>query len=101
MSDSGEFSEQSWRRPLDEDELVSEAVVEAVATATGRDAESLPPLIDHVDPEALDDLFACRTASPAAGLVFTLADDIPTDLEVRFEYGGYDVTVSDSCVLLE
>ena len=51
-------------------------VVEAVATATDRDAKALPQLGRVIDPDALNDLLA------RGG-----------DLEVSFEYAGTQVTV--------
>lgn len=102
MSDSEQVSGGSRRRRLiDEDERVSDAVLEGAAKATGEDLDSLPPLADQIDIEALDRLFASRTVSPAAGLVFTRDDDIPTEVEVRFEYVGYEVTVTDHYVVFD
>ena len=89
------------RRLIDEAETASEAVVSAVATATDADPEALPPLGDHLDTEALNQLVDAETRSPAAGLVFTRTEEIPADVEVSFEYADYDVTVSDNYVLLE
>ncbi|WP_210424201.1 HalOD1 output domain-containing protein [Halorussus ruber] len=89
------------RRLIDEAETASEAVVAAVATATDAEKDALPPLGDHLDTDALDRLVEAETQSPAAGLVFTRTEDIPTDVEVSFEYADYDVTVSDNYVLLE
>lgn len=89
------------RHAIDRDERATEAVVGAVATAKGVDPESLPPLAAHVDPDALNGLFAAKTPSPAAGLVFTRTADIPSDLELRFRYAGYDVTVTENYVVLD
>ncbi|MFW6382637.1 MAG: HalOD1 output domain-containing protein [Haloferacaceae archaeon] len=64
---------------------VSVRVVEAVASATGRDELTLPPLYDAVDPDALD----------------TLTEGT-RDVEISFVYAGYEVTVgSDGEVTLE
>ncbi len=86
---------------IQRDERATEAVVEAVATAEGVDRDSLPALGANLDPDALDDLFASRTPSPVAGLVFTRTDEISNDLEVQFRYAGYHVTVTENYVLLE
>ena len=51
-------------------------VVEAVATATDRDAGGLPQLGRAIDPDALDDLLG------RGG-----------DVEIVFEYAGVEVTV--------
>lgn len=64
---------------------VSERVVEEVAGATGRDAVTLPPLYDAVDPDALDALV-----------------DGSSDVQISFVYAGYEVTVeSDQRITLE
>ncbi|WP_435346341.1 HalOD1 output domain-containing protein [Haloarchaeobius sp. HRN-SO-5] len=57
-------------------ELSSE-VVEAVAQAKGVDPLSLDPIIDSVDPDALNRLF----------------DSQNRGLQLTFEYEGYTVTV--------
>lgn len=51
-------------------------VIEAVATATDRDAGDLPQLGRAIDPDALDDLLG------RGG-----------DVEIAFEYAGVEVTV--------
>lgn len=89
------------RRAVDRDERATEAVVDAVATAEGVDADALPPLAARVDPEALNSLFAAKTPSPAAGLVFTRSAEIESDVELRFRYAGYAVTVTENYVLLD
>ncbi|MFC7213305.1 HalOD1 output domain-containing protein [Saliphagus sp. GCM10025334] len=65
------------------DELPSEAVVEAVAAATGSTSESIPPLYEVVDPEALDQLFVptSQGTSLRTGVV-------------EFQFHGCDVTIS-------
>jgi hypothetical protein len=78
------------------DQSPSEAVVQALADATGAaiapveragsgstDDRPLPPLYDAIDPEALDALFQ----PPASGLG-------PTECEVTFSHDGYEVTVT-------
>ncbi|MFC7231403.1 HalOD1 output domain-containing protein [Saliphagus sp. GCM10025308] len=67
------------------DELPSEAVVEAVAAATGSTPESIPPLYEVVDPEALDQLFEPTSHVPS----------LRTGV-VEFRFHGCDVTVSTS-----
>lgn len=44
------------------DDPVSHTVVQAVATATGRDPTDLPPLYAAIDPDALDTLVSSLTA---------------------------------------
>ncbi|WP_276301612.1 HalOD1 output domain-containing protein [Halorussus lipolyticus] len=89
------------RRLIGEAETASEAVVAAVATAEDAEKDALPPLGDRFDTESLDRLVDAETRSPSAGLVFTRTEDIPTEIEVTFEYADYDVTVSDNYVVLE
>lgn len=89
------------RRPVEGDERASCAVVEAVARATGEDVDSLPPLHGRVDADALDRLFGAQDGTDDVGLIFTRVDDIPADVEVRFEYADFDVTVTENYVVLE
>ncbi|MFC7079876.1 HalOD1 output domain-containing protein [Halorussus caseinilyticus] len=89
------------RRPIAGDENASEAVVAAVANATDTDRRSLPPLSDYVDADSLNRLVGVAERSPSAGLVFTRAEDIPTEVEVSFEYAGHEVTVSERYVVVE
>jgi len=72
------------------DERPSEAVVAAVAEASGKAAvpgrsqdgaaDALPPLYEAIDPEALDTLVSAAETRGA-------------DCSVQFSYGGYSVTV--------
>ncbi|SEW14322.1 HalOD1 output domain-containing protein [Halobacterium jilantaiense] len=64
------------RFTISEYDRASIGVVEAVATATDRDAGSLPPLGRVIDPDALDDLLG------RGG-----------DVEITFEYADAEVTV--------
>ena len=89
------------RRVIGRDEDVTEAIIDAVATAEGVDPDSVPPLEPEVDPDALNSLFAAKTPSPAAGLVFTRRSEIPSDIELRFQYAGYDVAVTEDYVALD
>jgi len=59
------------------DQSVVTAVVRAVATAEGQPIESLPPLADSINPDALT---ACIT-------------DSNTDGHVAFDYSGHRVVV--------
>ena len=54
-------------------------VVGAVASASNVDPLECPPLYEAVNPSALDSLFTGATTSSG---------------RLRFEYAGYDVTVS-------
>lgn len=59
------------------DRSMSIAVIEAVEAATGTDALDLPPLLDVIDPDALDALVRSTDQS----------------LRVEFEYSGRTVVV--------
>lgn len=67
-----------WRH----DEAVSDAVVKAVAAAERVCPVQLEPLYDHVDPEALDELFGPTRTGSRRSLGRT-----------SFAYAGYHVTV--------
>lgn len=43
-----------------------EAIIDALATATGNDPMDLPPLYEYVDPDALEDLFERNKGTRAA-----------------------------------
>lgn len=60
----------------------SVAVVERVAALDDVDPTELEPLFETIDPEALD------------GLVESTTDSEESGLQVRFEYQGYEVTVT-------
>lgn len=89
------------RHLIDADSSASEAVVAAVANAEDADADALPPLGDRFDVASLDSLVNTKTTPPAGGLVFTRTEELAAEIEVSFRYAGYDVTVSESYVLLE
>jgi|AntRauTorcE11898_2_1112593.scaffolds.fasta_scaffold62552_2 hypothetical protein len=60
-------------------------VIDAIATATGTDPVSLPPLYDTIDPEALDAVLNTEAT-----------------IEVVFEYDGHAVEVTgDGEVLVD
>jgi hypothetical protein len=61
-------------------------IVNAVADATGRDPNALPPLYEAVDPDALAALVG-RRPTPARG-----GDEI----EVSFQFAGCPVAVSST-----
>ncbi|KTG08015.1 hypothetical protein AUR64_01635 [Haloprofundus marisrubri] len=61
-------------------ERPSDTVVRAVADATTTDELSLPPLLDALDPDALDDLLRPFEANPTRGRV------------VEFHYAGVHVS---------
>lgn len=98
---SGPTFDGPRRRVIVDDETASEAVISAVENAKNVEPTSLPPLENTVDTDGLDDLVGQGTESPAAGLVFTRSADITTELEVSFQYAGFDVTVTESFVVLE
>lgn len=89
------------RRLIGDTETASQAIIAAVATANDAEVETLPPLGEQLDTEALNRLIDSEDRSPSAGLVFTRSEDIPTEVEVSFEYADYEVTVSDNYVLIE
>lgn len=64
-----DYSEGSGRTP-------AEAVIDALAEASGVEPVDLPPLYDVVDPEALDRLFRDRDDEGALGrvLAFSVED---------------------------
>ena len=79
------MGEPTVRRRLEPDESVSVAVVEAVATASGRSpvpdgsgADPLPPLYDAIEPDAINALFDA---------------DSQFDGCLRFTYGGCKVVL--------
>lgn len=84
MSSERNHAETAVTYDADPDESLSDAVVSAVASAsgldpvpaTGADGPVLPPLYSAVDPEALDGIFG-----PG-----------PTDGSVHFTYHRFDVT---------
>lgn len=66
---------------------VAEVIVEKVAEHTGESPETLPPLYNSVDPDAVDKLFQ---------------GDRSQDLRLEFTYYGYSITVeSDQTVSIE
>lgn len=71
---------QRYEERADSD--ISTAVVLAVARASGTDPMELPPLYDHVDPDALDALVAHNTERSAQ-----------TNLAITFLFTGYEVTI--------
>ena len=62
-------------------ESVSIDVIETVAASRNEDPTSLPPLHEHVDPEALDSLFRQTNGRERTGTI-------------SFQYYGFVVTVS-------
>ncbi len=70
------------RCPIDGEKPLSLAVVECISKADGADPETLPPLHEAIDPEALDDLFRDRTPG-----------------EVTFTYLDYEITVGSDAVI--
>jgi hypothetical protein len=67
------------------EERVSMAIIRAVSTAEGTDPCSLPPLVETLDPDALDMLFATgHDGSPRTGG------------RISFVYAEYRVTVDNN-----
>lgn len=67
----------SHSRPVDEDECVSDAVLEAVAAASEQSPVALPPLRESVDMDFVDKLFVPST----------------TIRSIRFSYAGHEVVL--------
>ncbi|MBZ6496775.1 HalOD1 output domain-containing protein [Natrinema longum] len=76
-TDSVVVSKTTWDR--DSGNTPVNAVVSAVATATGIDSLELPPLYETIDPDALNALFLSGPGDPGT--------------RTRFRYAGYGVTV--------
>ncbi|RQG95702.1 HalOD1 output domain-containing protein [Natrarchaeobius oligotrophus] len=80
------MSSQDDASPSSDGTPPSQAIIEAIAAREGVDVTDVEPpeydpLYAIVNPEALDALFRTPTGPPESG-------------HVRFEYEGYDVTVS-------
>jgi len=89
-TDSNLYSRRCWWEV--EGHKPSEAVVAAVAEATGRDPEHLRPLFEVVDPDALDAVFegnAARSGESVNGYVSFEFEWC----EVRVGAGGRTVVV--------
>lgn len=89
------------RRPVERNESPREAIVDAVATAESTERDSLPPLEDSVETDCLDELAEVTSGAVAGGLVFTRTEEIATEIELSFQYEGYDVTATENYVVLE
>ncbi|PGF13876.1 hypothetical protein CP556_22525 [Natrinema sp. CBA1119] len=61
------------------------AVTEAVAEATDSNPLELPPLYDAIDPDALNTLF----------------NGSETNIQVLFQYAGFEIVVQDGEVEIE
>ena len=84
-SDGVTFHESSgtYRAEFDSHtRLATEAVVWAVAEASGMDPLELPPLVSVLDSDSLDTLFNLSVWDPQG-----------SDMTVRFQYYGHSVTV--------
>lgn len=66
------------------EEPASDAVVQAVASATNRESLELPPIYDAIDPDGLDALFAATDEATREGIT------------ISFAYAGCDVAVDAS-----
>jgi len=92
-SNRGELAGEEYTYHATEGQSLSDAVIHAVADFTGHEAiaananrpeETLDPLYDTVDPDALDSLFQ------------TSEDDAPMAGTVEFWYFGCEVTVQST-----
>jgi hypothetical protein len=71
------------------EDSVTAVLLDTIASFEGRSPDELPPLVDVVDPEALDALFRYRAR-----------DDHPVPTHVmRFEYDDYQVQVHSEGVI--
>lgn len=75
VGDSDDWIRYEWSDRGDP----STVLIEAVAAETDRDVTTMPPLYDHVDPEALNALVATRTGVTSATVT------------VSFTYDGIDL----------
>ncbi|OVE83836.1 HalOD1 output domain-containing protein [Natronolimnobius baerhuensis] len=62
------------RYDIADEQSVTEAVIDAVATATGTDPIELPPLYDSIDPDALNTLFDRQREGAGLEMAFFYAD---------------------------
>ncbi|SIR83033.1 hypothetical protein SAMN05421858_4014 [Haladaptatus litoreus] len=69
-------------------ERASEAVVRAVSSANATELQFDDPLYDHIDPDALDDLFRSHPGRQH------------NETAVHFDYRGYTVVVTADAVEL-
>lgn len=88
-SSRSESDRESLLRRNCDDEPVTVAVIDAVATMAGVEPTALPPLYETIDPDALDGLFDAGSSDARSVRVsFSYAD-----YEVAVE-GGSSVTVT-------
>lgn len=76
-----EVVERVWDEVTDDSDI-STTVVTAVARARGVDPTDLPPLYEHIDPEALDAL-----------VTHDVSRARQANLEITFAFAEYGVTV--------
>lgn len=69
-----------WSEP----DCPSTAVIEAVAATTDREPTTMPPLYDHIDPDALDAIMTARTNGTSNAIT------------ASFAYGGVTVRVGST-----
>lgn len=77
----GRDTEEMCRYTIEEDKPLSLAVIECIAEVDGGDPETLPPLYESIDPEALNSLFRNRSTG-----------------EVTFTYLDYEITVTSDAI---
>ncbi|MFC6989416.1 HalOD1 output domain-containing protein [Haloplanus sp. GCM10025708] len=73
-----------WESPDD----LGTAIVRAVESYAGVDADALPPLYESVDAEALEELLEPRASSPGG------------NVGVRFDYEAYELVVTSDGLIL-
>ncbi|WP_327051415.1 HalOD1 output domain-containing protein [Halomicrococcus gelatinilyticus] len=82
---SGDVFHRTGIRP---DERTSEAVVQAVAAATGEDPTRIDPLYESINPDALNELFQ-----------FDGSGRPQPDTAVQFDYAGFSVVVRETGII--
>lgn len=70
------------------DEQASEAVVQAVATATAKDPTTIDPLYESINPDALNELFQIDASGRPR-----------SDTAVQFDYAGFSVVVRETGII--
>ncbi len=71
------------------EDSVTAVLLDTIASCDERSPDELPPLVDVVDPEALDSLFRYRPG----------ADQPVPEYAMRFEYDDYQVHVRSDGVI--
>lgn len=73
---------------IEEDESMTHAVIQAVASLLDNNPRELPPLYDSVDPEALNAIFSHRDQSSQL-----------QGTEIKFTYLEQEITIQNGTIL--